>query len=73
MAKYFHKMPFWNFMAYVLTPFALLGEGAIAHFDGPKWLHGIVIFAFVLAAWIKYNIKDDNNNGVADLFEKPKK
>jgi hypothetical protein len=73
MAKYIHKMPFWNFLGFVLAPFALLGEGAIVQFDGAAWLHGVVLFGFVVGAWIKFNIKDENNNDVADIFEKPKK
>ncbi len=70
MAKYIHKMPFWNFLAYVLTPIAGIGEAAIIKFDGHPFFHGAVIFGFILAAWIKFNIKDENNNGIADTFEK---
>ena len=70
MAKYIHTMPFWNFVKYVLTPVALLGETAILQFNGPKWLHFLVIIGFVVSAWVKYNIEDKNENGVADRFEK---
>lgn len=70
MAKYIHTMPFWNFVKYVLTPIALLGEGAILQFEGPKWLHGVVVVGFIISAWVKNNIEDKNENGVADRFEK---
>lgn len=72
MKKYIHTMPFWNFLAYVLTPVAAIGEAAIVKFDGHPLLHWAVVVGFIIAAWIKFNIKDDNNNGIADTFEKKK-
>jgi len=72
MSKYIHRMPFWNFAAYVLTPVAAIGEAAIVRFEGHWLLHCAVVTGFVIAAWIKFNIKDDNNNGIADTFEKGK-
>jgi hypothetical protein len=70
MAKYVHRMPFWNFLAYVLTPIAAIGEAAIVKFDGHWFFHGVVVVGFIMAAWIKFNIKDEDNNGIADTFEK---
>jgi hypothetical protein len=72
MAKYIHTMPFWNFVKYILTPVAIAGETAILQFDGPKWLHAVVVVGFVLSAWVKFNIDDKNNNGIADKFENEK-
>lgn len=69
MAKYIHKISFWNFLGFVLAPFALIGEGAIVRFDGPGWLHIVVVVGFVGGAWIKFNIEDKNSNGIADKFE----
>lgn len=63
-------MPFWNFLGFVLAPCMAIGEGVIYKVDAPSWAHGILITGFVIGAWIKFNIKDDNNNGIADNFEK---
>jgi len=63
-------MSFWNFLGFVLAPFALIGEGAIVKFDGPYWLHIVVIVGFIGGSWIKFNIKDGDGNDVADIFEK---
>jgi len=70
MAKFFHKMSFWDFLTYVLTPFLVLGEGAIIGLDLHPSLHVVVVVAVIVTGYKKYYIKDENGNGIADSFEK---
>lgn len=67
--KAWHKMSFWNFIGYIATPLAAIGEGAIIKFEGHWFFHVLVVTGFVTAGWIKFNIKDDDNNGIADRYE----
>lgn len=67
--KFFHKMTFWQFIGYIVTPFAVVGEGAIIGLHLSPWLHVAVISSVIITAFIKYYIKDDNNDGIADKFQ----
>lgn len=65
-------MNFWEFAGYILTPFTIIGEGAIIGLDLHPALHIVVIVAVIVTGYKKYYIKDENNNGIADTFEKKK-
>jgi hypothetical protein len=72
MAKFFHKMSFWGFIGYIVTPFVVVGEGTILALDLHPFYHSVVIAAVIVSGYIKYYIKDENNNGIVDKWE-PKK
>lgn len=73
MAKFFHKMSFWGFLGYIAAPFVVVGEGAILALELHPLYHGVVISAVIISGYIKYFIKDENGNGIADSFEKLRK
>lgn len=64
--KWYRKVKLWQFIAYVLTPFAVLGEGAILSLNLPWWLHIVVVVAIIATGFNKYYVKDENNDGIID-------
>ena len=70
ITKWYHKMGFWQWIGYIVTPITVTGEGAILHL-GLDWRYQIfVVIALGVAGYIKYNIKDDDGDGIADKFQK---
>ena len=70
IVKAWYKMSFWNAVLGVITPLTIGGEVAVYASGVNPVFHYVVIGAAILAAIIKAVIKDDDNDGVADLFEK---
>lgn len=64
--RWYQRVKFWQFLAFVLTPFAVLGEGAILTLDLHWALHIVVVVAIVVVGFNKYYVKDENNDGVID-------
>lgn len=71
--KWYKKMAVWQFLIFLITPFAGISEAAIfmtsAH---PIW-HVVVLGLGGLLAALKYFANDTNANGVVDIFEKKDK
>lgn len=63
---WYKKVRFWQFAAFVLTPFAVLGEGAILTLNLHWALHIVVVVAIVVTGFNKYYVKDENNDGEID-------
>lgn len=63
---WYKKVKFWQFTAYVLTPFAVVGEGAIIGLSLHPALHVVVVVAIGVTGFNKYYVKDENNDGVID-------
>lgn len=64
--RWYKKVRFWNFVAFALTPFAVVGEGAILTLDLHWALHIVVVVAIIVVGFNKYYVKDDNNDGEID-------
>lgn len=73
MAKFFHKMSFWGFLGYIVTPFVIAGEGAIVGLDLHPLYHAFIVGAVAISGYIKFYIKDENGDGIADKFQKLRK
>lgn len=68
--SWYKRMGFWQWIGSIVTPLAVTGEGAILTLHlSPAW-HAAVIGSVVIAGFIKYNIKDDDNDGIADIFQR---
>lgn len=66
MVRWYQKMKFWQFIGYVVAPFAVAGEGAIIGLDLSPWFHAVVFVAVVVSGFVKFYIKDENNDGIVD-------
>lgn len=70
VAKWWHRMKFWQQVAAVLSPFTVGGEVAVYFGDGnPVW-HWVIGVSFVVTTLIAKLIKDNDNDGIADVFQK---
>lgn len=70
VVKWWHKMKFWQQFASVLSPFAVGGEVAVYFGNGnPVW-HWVIGGSFVASTVIAKLIKDENKDGIADVFQK---
>lgn len=72
--KFYKKMAFWQVLIFIITPFTVGGEIAVAVSGGHwGWHVGIGLAGAALAS-LKYFAEDKNDNGIVDVFEKkPKK
>ena len=71
--KWYKKYNTWNTVLMVLTPIS--GGEIIAffsHVEIPVWAHAIVGVCAGLVLYMKMFMKDENNNGIIDAFEKNK-
>lgn len=68
--KWYMKMNFWQFIGYVVAPITVVGEGAILGLELNPWMHAIVFAAVVVSGFVKYIVKDENNNGIWDKYDK---
>lgn len=66
VVKWYKKMKFWQFLAYILTPFVVAGEGAIIGLELHWALHILVVVAVIVTGYVRYYIKDENNDGIVD-------
>lgn len=66
IVKWYKKMRFWNFVGFIVAPLVIGGEGAIISLEGDLWLHLLVFGAICIAGYIKYYVKDENNDGIVD-------
>lgn len=62
-------MTFWQFVGGIVTPISVTGEALIFNMGLPWYYHLAIVVAIGVMAYIKYHIKDDNNNGVVDRWE----
>lgn len=63
---WYKKVRFWKFAAFVLAPFAIVGEGAIIGLDLHPAMHFLVIVAVGVVGYDKFYVKDENNDGIVD-------
>jgi hypothetical protein len=73
MAKFFHKMSFWGFIGYIVTPFVIAGEGTIVGLDLNPLYHAFIVGAVAISGYIKFYIKDEDGDGIVDQFKKSRK
>lgn len=66
MARWYQKIKFWQFAAFVLTPFAIAGEGAIIGLDLPWYMHILVVVSVCVVGYNKFYVTDKNNDGIVD-------
>lgn len=73
IVKWYKRMSFWQAILMVVAPLSVGGELAL-YFTGAHpvffWIIGI---AAAISIYIKTFFKDDNNNGIVDFMERPKK
>lgn len=67
--RWYKKMTFWNFVLKVIAPIATGGELAVYFAEGHPSFYWIIGIAAGITIYIKAFFKDDNKNGIVDLFE----
>jgi hypothetical protein len=66
IVKFYKRIKFWEFISYIVTPIAAVGEGLILTFDGHWLLHVLIFVAVALSAYAKAYVKDENKDGIVD-------
>lgn len=71
--KWYQKMSIWQVVIFLISPFAMIGEGAIFMANADPLWHVVVLGLGGLLAALKYFGKDENNNGIVDALESKSK
>ncbi len=71
--KWYQKMSIWQVVIFLISPFAMIGEGAIFMTNAHPLWHVIILGLGGILAALKYFAKDENDNGVVDVLEQKSK